>query len=164
MPLERKSNPSSEPGMSLGIEGEETNENTEENRALNKYREIYHRIWDALKYNSTNGEEMIILKIENKEDTSINIVKNWNTTYKLKCSKQNGHFTLYYWQRLENIVEDVTPEELLDKILPNFEKRLNEWETLKAQERQRSIEDANQYAYQQDQQDANRLLQVNGLV
>ena len=46
------------------------------------------------------------------------------------------------------IWKDITPEELLNNILPKFENRLKERETLRAQERQKALEDANQYAYQ----------------
>ena len=47
--------------------------------------------------------------------------------------------------------------------MPNFERRLNEWKMLQSQQRQKAIEDANQYAYKQDQQDADKLLQENWL-
>lgn len=61
----------------------------------------------------------------------------------------------------KNTIDNVSSEELLNKILPNFEKRLNEWKMLQSQQRQKALEDADQYAYQQDQQDAYKLLQQN---
>jgi hypothetical protein len=55
-------------------------------------------------------------------------------------------------------VDNLTPEELLNDILPNFEKRLNEAEAQKKQDRRDALDNASKYAQKQDQQEADDLL------
>ena len=140
---------------------QESQEKSQELLASQKFDEIFNKIWGVLSYKNDKGEKIIIGTSSSNSEKIISIEKNGKITYRL--DNQNGKFTLNYWPNLENVIEDVTSDELLNNILPNFEKRLNEWETLRAQERQKALEDSNQYAYQQDQQDADRLLQENGL-
>lgn len=93
--------------------------------------------------------------------------ENGNVPSNYRLERENWKFKLEttVWEEdvKKNVIDNITPEELLNNFLPKIEKRLNEWVELKKQQRQKAIEDANQYAYQQDQQDANKLLQENWL-
>lgn len=152
----------------------------QEQLANQKFDEIFNKI-----YGTSSLQEL-------GEGNVYEIQKNWNIPWILYAfnnpntwfqkiiiqwlwegDNNSGYILIrQYWKyKLETYtngcnggpeVDNLTPEELLNDILPNFEKRLKEWKLVEVHQRQRTIEDANQYAYQY-QQDANRLHQENGL-
>ena len=58
-----------------------------------------------------------------------------------------------------NNLKNLTEKELLNNVLPKFEKRLNEAKNRQRQERQKSINNAGKYAYEKDQNDTDKLLE-----
>lgn len=169
---------------------QESQEKSQEQLANQKFDEIFNKVFDIWnsfedkfsKYSSINlnREDGTSWWIQVSED-----IKTWDKSIEIFWyeheDKPGSIYMLSreWWKyslvsgfdkkdfeddiRERNTVNNLTSQELLNNILPNFERRLNEWETLKAQERQHAIENANQYVYQQDLQDADRLLQKNGL-
>ena len=84
----------------------------------------------------------------------------WKKPSMYRLEYKSGNFTLSTtegenWKKIKNLTE----EELLNNVLPKFEKRLNEAKNLQRQKRQKSINDAGKYAYEEDQNDANKLLE-----
>ena len=84
----------------------------------------------------------------------------WKKPSMYRLDYESGNFTLSTtegenWKKIKNLTE----EELLNNVLPKFEKRLNEAKNLQRQERQKSINNAGKYAYEKDQNDADKLLE-----
>jgi len=172
-------------GWNILFENTFEKKSEQEKLAIHSFNELYNKISSRLvKYTDENGVDVDITffwvgwetKFDNNDVYNYNSWSEWqgicierhktpdiNTRYSL-IKMNNGTFYLDTddsWKHTR--IDNLTPEELFNNILPNFEKRLNEGEMLRVQKRQRALEDANQYAYQQDQQDADRLLQENWL-
>ena len=164
------------------LEHIDSQQGAQEQLALQKFDEIFNRLhgntslneekfWEnALEIEKDWGVKWWIMSYYNPNSWYQEISISWDwegnnhSTYGL--IKQNWKFRLEtsVWENHDKkVIDNITPEELINKILPNFEKRINEGEIMRAQSRQKALEDANQYAYQQDQQDADRLLQENWL-
>ena len=129
--------------------------------AIDRFNAIFYNIKKIKSYKNFKGEEIIIWTYNSPDFKTMNIEKNGKVTYRLELEK--GQFKLKYWPNLSKVVYNITPEELVNDILPNFEKRLIEANEYQKQKRQRAVRDGNQYAYEQDQQDAYWLLLENGL-
>ena len=80
--------------------------------------------------------------------TEYSLSKSKFTWFSLKISDGN----------MTRDITDITPQELINEVLPKFQKRLNEAKILKAQERQRAFKEVSGYAQAQDQKEADDLL------
>lgn len=157
------------------------NQDIQEKQANEKFEEIFNKIYGNQPSNEIQANDLAIQKDGDKWSLmAFNNPNIWLQKITISWFWENGnepsHYTLErnnwkfkletnVWERgvKENVIDNITPEELLNNFLPKIEKRLNEWVELKKQQRLKAIEDANQYAYQQDQQNADRLLQENWL-
>jgi hypothetical protein len=128
---------------------------------MQKFDEIFNEINNKFSYVDDIWEKIILGTASLMGSKVMSIIKNWEVTYRL--TNENWKFELSYWQNLEKSLNNLSIDELLNKILPNFKRRLNEWKRILSQQRKKAIKDANQYAYQQDQQSAYNLLQENWL-
>jgi len=160
----------------------DSQQESQEQLANQKFDEIFNKIYGNQPSNAMSENGLAIQKdgdikwelwaFNNSNIWLQKITISWfwangNEPSNYTLKRENWKFELEttVWEGgvKKNVIDNITPEELLNNFLPKFEKRLNEWEELKKQQRQKAIEDANQYAYQQDQQDADRLLQENWL-
>lgn len=85
----------------------------------------------------------------------------WEEASRYHLSYDSWKFTLSSGGDINNFnetVKNLTGKEVLDNILPKFEKRLNEAKALESTRRKKAIGDAGKLAYQEDQNDANKLL------
>lgn len=100
-------------------------------------------------------------------DFNIQIFWKWDkfSMYQLRYTKKTDSFSLNTFGGGKGIEkrENLSGDELLKNVLPNFEKRLNHAEQQKIQERKKSLNDASKLAYEEDNNDADRLFAENGL-
>ena len=79
--------------------------------------------------------------------------------YALRKDIKSWEFQLRtYHNDINDTIENLSPEQILNEILPNFEKRLNEAENYKKQEINKKIKEASKYAEAQEQKEADDLL------
>ena len=137
-----------------------------------KFDEICDRInkiskWDTYRYNDGNTTIDISVTEDDVEvEKTIFIDKSESeehtTTYELKRTK-TWNYQLYGIENgKRNTIDDLTPDELLDDILPLIESRIEEAENHQQQERINKIKKANLLAQSQDQEDADNLLKWLG--
>lgn len=110
-----------------------------------------------------------VLRATRLTDWSYNMMIHWrwnnSSMYQLRYTKKTDSFSLNTFGGGKGIEkrENLSADELLKNVLPNFEKRLNQAEQQKIQERKKSLNDASKLAYEEDKKDADRLFEENGL-
>lgn len=127
-----------------------------------KFDKIFNEIWGGESYKNQKGEKIRLRAAAGPfwDSKFICIEKQGEPSYRLVCRK--WQFELNYWHQWEwepvGTVRQLTPTEVINEVLPRFEKRLQEAKKIKERDRKKSLNDAGKYAYQKDQSEAEQLI------